>query len=499
MASGQPGVLRDIRRLLQVGTAVGMTDAQLLGAFAGGCDESAELAFEAIVDRHGPMVLRVCRGVLRDEHAAEDAFQATFLVLARKARSLWIKDSLGSWLHGVAHRVASKARLDAVRRGRRERRVAEAAAREVNRDLSPVDQEAALSEEIARLPEIYRAPVVLCYLQAMSYETAAGLLGVTEAAVRGRLARARERLRSRLTDRGVDLCGAIVLARTATGPMRYLRPALTRATVQSAMGFSPGSPANVTALSKSAASLSERVWRNMMLTKFSLAAIVLALGVIAGSAIVAGQSDGGRNHPSEGAPVTRGLPRGVPALGGNLVIDWVPADERAATKEVTVDAVRHSVHLANVSVKRDARPNDGAILVDLQKGKTYKVTAAGEAFMSSHTGPDADPFPGVVVLYGVDAEDGYAIRQAVLAPGQSVSFRAPWNIDPTADVSLFAFFLDIWPESPNRGNYTLSITAEQTVTEHTIVAPFDRLIIERIEAAERDALKQLINPGSTKK
>jgi hypothetical protein len=237
----------------------------------------------------------------------------------------------------------------------------------------------------------------------------------------------------------------------------------------------------------------------MMLTKFSLAAIVLALGVIAGSAIVAGQSDGGRNHPSEGAPVTRGLPRGVPALGGNLVIDWVPADERAATKEVTVDAVRHSVHLANVSVKRDARPNDGAIRVDLQKGKTYKVTAAGEAFMSSHTGPDADPFPGVVVLYGVDAEDGYAIRQAVLAPGQSVSFRAPWNIDPTADVSLFAFFLDIWPESPNRGNYTLSITAEQTVTEHTIVAPFDRLIIERIEAAERDALKQLINPGSTKK
>ena len=87
---------------------------QLLARFAAGHEDGAELAFEALVERHGPMVFRVCRGVLRDEHAAEDAFQATFLVLARKARSLWVKDSLASWLHGVAHRVAARAQ---VRRG----------------------------------------------------------------------------------------------------------------------------------------------------------------------------------------------------------------------------------------------------------------------------------------------------------------------------------------------------------------------------------------------
>ena len=108
------GLLGQIHRLWDLGTFAGLTDAQLLVRFADRSEDGADLAFEALVERHGPMVLRVCRGVLHDEHAAEDAFQATFLVLAKKARSLWVKDSLASWLHGVAHRVASRA---SVRRG----------------------------------------------------------------------------------------------------------------------------------------------------------------------------------------------------------------------------------------------------------------------------------------------------------------------------------------------------------------------------------------------
>src|SRR5437763_5152913 len=123
MANGQAGVLRQVQRLFSLGTVGGMTDAQLLALFVARRDEDAELAFEILVERHGPMVFRICRGVLRDEHAAEDAFQATFLVLARKARSLWVKDSLGGWLHGVAHRVASRARSDAARRRRHEQRL----------------------------------------------------------------------------------------------------------------------------------------------------------------------------------------------------------------------------------------------------------------------------------------------------------------------------------------------------------------------------------------
>ena len=101
-----------------------MTDAQLVARFLARQDDGADAAFEGLVERHGPMVMRVCRGVLRDEHDAEDAFQTTFLVLARKARSLWVKDSLASWLHGVAYRVASRARIDAMRRRHHERQAA---------------------------------------------------------------------------------------------------------------------------------------------------------------------------------------------------------------------------------------------------------------------------------------------------------------------------------------------------------------------------------------
>ncbi len=118
MINRQAGVLRQFHQLFTLGAVGGTTDAQLLARFLDRRDAGAEVAFEVLVERHGPMVLRVCRGVLRDEHAAEDAFQATFLVLARKARSICVKDSLGGWLQGVALRVASKARSDTMRRRR---------------------------------------------------------------------------------------------------------------------------------------------------------------------------------------------------------------------------------------------------------------------------------------------------------------------------------------------------------------------------------------------
>ncbi len=173
MAGGPSALTRHIHRLWDLGTFAGLSDAQLLARFLDRHEEGAELAFEILVERHGPMVFRVCRALLRDEHSAEDAFQATFLVLARKARSLWVKDSLGGWLHGVAHRVASRAKSDAARRRRHERRLAEARgpAREILPDNPRADAATVLSEEIDRLPEALRAPVVLCYLEAMSYRS----------------------------------------------------------------------------------------------------------------------------------------------------------------------------------------------------------------------------------------------------------------------------------------------------------------------------------------
>src|ERR1700722_6752646 len=111
--------------LFDVGVCSGLTDSQLLERFATHRGEAAELAFALLVERHGPMVLRACRGILRDDHEAMDAFQATFLVLARKGRSLWVGDSLAPWLHRVACRAASKARAGAIRRRALERRMAE--------------------------------------------------------------------------------------------------------------------------------------------------------------------------------------------------------------------------------------------------------------------------------------------------------------------------------------------------------------------------------------
>ena len=157
------------------------------------------------------MVLRVCRDVLGDPHAAQDAYQAAFLVLARKARSIGRPEFLGNWLYGVARRVAMRAKSEAARRRAHESRAAQAkdagTFEQADRDLVGL-----LHEEIARLPEAYRAAVVLCYLEGMTYEAAARSLRVTEGTIRGRLARARERLRTRLCARGDDLAPVLLPA-----------------------------------------------------------------------------------------------------------------------------------------------------------------------------------------------------------------------------------------------------------------------------------------------
>jgi RNA polymerase sigma factor (sigma-70 family) len=452
-------VLRHIDRLWNVGTTLGVTDAQLLARFAAGKQVDAELAFEALMQRHGPMVFRVCRDVLHDEHAAEDACQATFLVLARKARFLGVKDSLGSWLHGVAHRVAARALCDAARRRRHELRFAETRGLdyEVLPQYARFEATAILSEEINRLPERYRAPIVLCYMEAMSYETAAGRLGVTEDAVRGRLARARARLRKRLARRGVDSTGVLAAARLAV-PDVALRPALVRATIQAALNLEAGTAAYASMISRSVLALSERTCRTMILTKLRAAAAALGLGVIAAGAVVLAEPTGG--SPQQKAPAATNQPPRQQDLGkgANFIYDWIPYDSKGGKREIIVDATRHCVHLPLTNLKGDDRLNDCALSVSIAKGKLYTITASGEAFLSESTGSDADPFPGVVVLYPTDEEDGHATRQISLAPGKSITFRSPWLINRSDGVSLAAFFLDVWPGQPKRGSYTLTIT-----------------------------------------
>jgi RNA polymerase sigma factor (sigma-70 family) len=459
MAGRQASVLGQIDRLWSFGTLCGMTDAQLLARFATRHEGCAEVAFEALVERHGPMVFRVCRSILEDEHAAEDAFQATFLVLARKVQSLCVKDSLGGWLHNVAHRVATRARSDAARRRRHELRLAEARgpAWEVMPDRPPSDASAVLSEEIARLPEKYRAPIVLCYLEAMSYATAAGHLGMTEDAVRGRLARARERLRQRLVGRGVEIPGVLAAYRPAN-PAAALPPRLVQTTARAALSLQAGGAASSGMISRSVVSLCERTCRTMMLTNLRAAVTALGLGVIAVGAVVSAQPPGG--SPQQTAPAPTNQPPRQQGLGkgGNFIRDWIPHDPKGGKREIIVDPTRHCIHLPARNLTRDDRLNDCVLDVSLEKGKIYTVAASGEAFMNDSTGADADPFPGLVVLYATDEEDCCAERQIVMTPGKSITFRSPWLVDPADGESLTAFFLDTWPGHPKRGSYTLTIT-----------------------------------------
>ncbi len=160
-------MLRQLRTLYNVGTIGDLTDGQLLEHFATNAGEVAELAFAALVERHEAMVWRACLAIIRNEHEAEDAFQATFLVLVHKARSLWVRDTLGPWLHQVACRTAFCLRRSANRRRRHERRSAEADAARSHEFATPrdTDRDAAIHEEVNRLPEKYRAPLILCDLE----------------------------------------------------------------------------------------------------------------------------------------------------------------------------------------------------------------------------------------------------------------------------------------------------------------------------------------------
>ena len=217
MATGALGTaLEHLRGLFNGGTAVGQTDGQLLLRYAVSHDGPA---FEALVARHGPMVLATCRAVLKHEHDVEDAFQATFLVLARKAGAIRAGDTLGGWIHQVAYRVAMQLNIELKRRHLRESEVLAMATPFVNCPEPELDSDlgSILHEEISRLPEVERVPVVLCDLEGLTYEQAAYCLNWTVPALGCRLSKARKRLRDRLTRRGVTATALGVLTAVQHG------------------------------------------------------------------------------------------------------------------------------------------------------------------------------------------------------------------------------------------------------------------------------------------
>ena len=210
MVSARMGdALGQIQRIFTAGTLAGLSDSQLLELFL---DRRDDAAFTALVERHASMVLETCRAVLRNTDAAEDAFQATFLVLVCKARSIRGRDSVGGWLHRVAYRIAIQASEDAARKRVRERTIGDIDVEDQSRIEPDHDWQAILHEEVARLSEKHRLPLVLCDLQGKTHAQAAHELNCCEATLRRRLTGARDLLRSRLTRRGVGLTAAELAA-----------------------------------------------------------------------------------------------------------------------------------------------------------------------------------------------------------------------------------------------------------------------------------------------
>lgn len=371
MAGRSSAALGPLQTLFQVGAIGALGDGQLLQIFAARSDAlAAEAAFATLVDRHGPTVLRVCRDVLGDQHAAEDTFQATFLVLARRARSIRKADSVASWLFGVARRVAAKARAEAAHRRAKERKGAEMSARRTD-STGEANAWRELYEELDRLPEKYRAPLVLCHLAGLTYEQAATQLKCPVRTVQIRLIRGRERLRGMLVRRGLGpAAGALGVALAAEPARAAVTASLAEMTTRAALPFAAGRAAGT--VSPSALSLAEGILETMLIYKLKF--VTACIGATAGIVVLGGMLQAqvaprpARALPSSAAPrADRDALQGrwsatMPGPGGQKqTLIWNIEGDRIAMQVVMPDGTAQEVLKGQLEIDANARPRRLAI------------------------------------------------------------------------------------------------------------------------------------------
>jgi RNA polymerase sigma factor (sigma-70 family) len=319
-----PPILYHLRTRFRSCASTGGSDEQLLGRFVTGNEEAA---FEELLLQHASLVWGVCRRMLNTEEDAEDAFQATFLVLASRAPSIRKQASISSWLHGVAHRIALKVRAEAQRRSQRELRPKTSVQADALTEASWKEIQAILDEEIGQLPGWLRTPLVLCCLEGHGKAEAARLLGCKEGTLSSRLARARQRLRVRLARRGVAVSVASLAALLAENASPAAVPLLVLAATQKmAVLIAAGKSASAGGLSSAVASLVHGTLHTMFVTKIKVgASVLLAVTLLAASAALMAQQDfpdrelrvsaGERQQPAP-QQATDGLPQGVVARLG---------------------------------------------------------------------------------------------------------------------------------------------------------------------------------------
>jgi RNA polymerase sigma factor (sigma-70 family) len=271
-------VLQQLRTIASARAYEERSDPELLKLFL---TQREEAAFVALVKRHGPMVLHVCRRIQGNEHDAEDVFQATFLLLARKAGSISKPESLASWLHGVAHRLALEAKVQGSRRQTYERQAADMRSTSDDSQENWRDLQETLDAALRQVPEKYRLPLLLCYLQGKTQEEAARQLGCPLGTVRSRLARGRERLKEVLERQGVCLsAGALVAGLAGSAASASVPPLLLHATTRAALAYAGGKTA-AALVSARAAALVEAGLKTMLTAKVKIITmVVLAVGTL---------------------------------------------------------------------------------------------------------------------------------------------------------------------------------------------------------------------------
>ncbi len=401
-------VLRQIQGLFESGTVAGLTDRQLLDRYLADRDESA---FTAIVMRHGPMVLGVCRSILDDSPDVEDAFQATFLILIRKGRTIRGRDAVGAWLHRVAHRAAVQTAVDRTRRRLQAHGSDDPSTLVAVREApSDEDWRVSLHAEVARLPERFRLPVVLCYLEGRTHAQAADELRCGEATVRRRLADARDLLRSRLTR-----CGLAV----STG-------ALTAALAPEASATVPAGWASVLAarctISATAARLADTVVRSMLIGQIKgIATVVITL--VAASLVASHLVPERPERPRNGGPARSNLTIAPPP----------PAQPRNAERLPDMAELNRTLTVSGRVLDADDKPFAGARVYHYSPDQRGDVFAEGEPpkVISDRNGRFQFPIsePGFLSLQ-VQASQSHAVVVA-LAHG----FGPAWASFTTAEAA----------------------------------------------------------------
>jgi RNA polymerase sigma factor (sigma-70 family) len=401
MRGGSSGeVLRKLHTLYRFGVTGHQSDEQLLDRFVARRDETAEEAFAALVERHGPMVLGVCRRILGDAHEAEDAFQATFLVLARKANSVVRREKVASWLYGVAYRTARETLIRASRRRSREERVSKSPRVEPADPDSATELRAILDQELARLPVRYRGAVVLCELEGLSRQEAAERLGIPEGTLSSRLARGKAELRDRLKRHGLVVSFVALSATLGREASATILPArLIESTTRAAMCVAAGSSA-AAVVSATVVSLTDGVLKAMLLAK--LKTVVLGLGmmaaVVSGSLALAQTASPKDRAPSEDDRTTameRKLDRIIDALD-RMTGKSAATPNTVATLPRTTERITSQVDttLATIAAAPSAA-NDLLMMSRLGDRSSDDATALLTQAKDAHNLPLADRMDAV--------------------------------------------------------------------------------------------------------